>query len=92
MNRLGTAQSHVSLFKVLLHLMAFLLDNQKSYLPRILEPGKKSSKIFHLPSKITGTIMWNSRYPSKRKVKMFVNHNNFEQGGSKVLLGIGTGY
>ena len=61
-----------------------VLDNQKSYLPRLIEPGKKSSRIFHLPSKITGTIMWNSRYPQNRKVKMFVNHNNFEQGGSKV--------
>ena len=50
----------------------------------MLEPGKKSSRIFHLPSKITGTIMWNSKYPENRKVKMFVNHNNFEQGGSKV--------
>ena len=63
-----------------------ILDNQKSYLPRVAQPGKKSSKIFHLPSKITGTIIWSSRYPHNRRVKMYVNHNNFEQGESKVIL------
>ena len=67
--------------------MALILDNQKSYLPRLLEPGKKSCRLFHLPSKITGTIMWSAKYPENRKVKMFVNHNNFEQGGSKVSIG-----
>ena len=66
---------------------SFILDNQKSYLPRLLEPGKKSSRIFHLPSKITGTIMWSGKYQENRRVKMFVNHNTFEQGGSKVSTG-----
>ena len=61
------------------------MDNQKSYIPRILEPGKKTSKIFKLPSKITGTIMYSSYYPLNRKINFFVNHNNFEQSGSKVV-------
>ena len=61
------------------------MDNMKSYIPRILEPGKKTSKIFKLPSKITGTIMYSSFYPLKRKINFFVNHNNFEQSGSKVV-------
>ena len=61
------------------------MDNSKSYLPRILEPGKKTGKIFQLPSKITGTIMYSGKYIGNRKVNMFINHNNFEQGGNKVV-------
>ena len=61
------------------------MDNMKSYIPRILEPGKKTSKIFKLPSKITGTIMYSSFYPLKRKINFFVNHNNFKQSGIKVV-------
>ena len=61
------------------------MDNMKSYLPRVLEQGKKTSKLFKLPSKITGTIMYSSFYPANRKINIFINHNNFEQSSNKVV-------
>ena len=61
------------------------MDNSKSFIPRILEPGKKTSTIFKLPSKITGTIMHSSHYPQNRKINFYINHNNFEQSSNKVV-------
>ena len=47
--------------------------------------GKNSGGIFRLPSKVTGCIIWSSWFPQNRKVVMLVNHDQFEQNGSKVV-------
>ena len=47
--------------------------------------GKSSGGIFRLPSKVTGCLIWSSWYPQNRKVVMMVNHDQFEQNGSKVV-------
>ena len=61
------------------------MDNHKSYLPHPLEMGKDTSSILKLASKITGCIVWSSHYPQNRKVLCFVNHDQFEQGSSKLV-------
>ena len=41
--------------------------------------------MFRLPSKVTGAIIWSSWYPQNRRVVMLVNHDQYEQNGSKVV-------
>ena len=63
------------------------MDNSKSFIPRILEKGKKLSGLFKLPSKITGCITASSLYPEKhRKVNFFVNHDHFEESFNHIKL------
>ena len=47
--------------------------------------GKDTSSIQKLASKITGCIIWSSHYPQDRKVQCFVNHDQYEQGSSKLV-------
>ena len=61
------------------------MDNQKSYLPRCIEPGKKLSKMARIPSKITGAILSSGHYSDGRKIKFYVNHDHFQQNGSKTV-------
>ena len=61
------------------------MDNQKSYLPRCVEPGKKLGKLARIPSKITGCIISSGHYSDGRKIKFYINHNQFEQSGSKTV-------
>ena len=61
------------------------MDNQKSYTPRCVEPGKKLSKMARIPSKISGCILSSGRYSDGRKIKFYVNHNQFEQNSSKTV-------
>ena len=61
------------------------MDNQKSMLPRILEPGKKLSGIYKIPTKITGTITSSGLFPSGRRVAFYYNHDEFENGSNKLI-------
>ena len=61
------------------------MDNKKSYLPRCIEPGKKLSKMARIPSKITGAILSSGHYSDGRKITFFVNHDHFQQNGSKTV-------
>ena len=61
------------------------MDNTKSFCPRILEKGKKLSGLNTLPSKVTGTITWSGHYEGGRRVKFFINHNQFPQNGNKTV-------
>ena len=56
------------------------MDNMKSNLPRFEEKTKKLANFFKLPSKVTGALVYSSRYPERRKVKMIINFDHFEQG------------
>ena len=56
------------------------MDNMKSHIPRFLEKTKKLANFWKLPSKITGSIIYSSHYPLNRKVKMFLNFDQYEQG------------
>ena len=47
--------------------------------------GKSCSGIMKLASKITGCIIWSGNYPQNRKVQCFLNHDQYEQGSSKVV-------
>ena len=60
------------------------MDNSKSYIPRHLEKTKKQG-CWKLPSKIVGAVISNSKYINNRKVKLFVNHDHFQQGSNMVV-------
>ena len=64
------------------------MDNAKSNLPRFKEKSKKLANFYKLPSKITGAIIFSSKYPLNRKVKMFVN---FDQGGLQKIIPLESG-
>ena len=57
------------------------MDNMKSHIPHFEVKTKKLSNFYKLPSKVTGVIVYNSNYPMNRKVRMYVNFDQFEQGG-----------
>ena len=59
------------------------LDNQKSHIPRFREKTKKLANFVKLPSKITGCIVYSSHYELNRKVKFYLNFDQFEQGLSQ---------
>ena len=61
------------------------MDNSKSYCPRLQETMKSMAGFFHLPTKITGVIICSSKYPQKRKIMFFVNHDNFAQDSNMVV-------
>ena len=61
------------------------MDNHKSMIPQSPAIGKTSGSLFKLPSKVTGTIIWSGRYPQNRRVGFLLNHNQYEQGGSKLV-------
>ena len=61
------------------------MDNHKSHIPQSPEIGKTSGSLFKLPSKVTGCIIWSGKYPQNRKVVIYLNHNQFEQSGSKLV-------
>ena len=61
------------------------MDNHKSHIPQSPEIGKTTGSLFKLPTKVTGTIIWSGKYPQNRKVGFLLNHNQFEQGGSKLV-------
>ena len=61
------------------------MDNTKSFIPHSPHVGKSLCGLFRLPSKITGCIVWSGDYCDDRKVNFFINHNQFEQNGSKVV-------
>ena len=56
------------------------MDNQKSHIPHFRQKTKNLANFYKLPSKITGCILYSSHYPLKRKVKMYINFDQFEQG------------
>ena len=64
------------------HFSLFLdgMDNMKSHIPRFMEKTKKLANFWKLPSKVTGCILYSSHYPMNRKVKMYINFDQFEQG------------
>merc|ERR1719318_34743 len=41
--------------------------------------------MYKLPSKITGVIASSSLYSENRKVKMFINHDQFENGSNMII-------
>ena len=61
------------------------MDQHKSNLPHVVEPGKKLSKLFKLDTKITGVILTSGLYEKNRKVRFHYNHGQFEQGSNKVV-------
>ena len=56
------------------------MDNQKSLIPHFKEKTKNLANFYKLQSKITGCILYSSHYPTNRKVKMFINFDQYEQG------------
>ena len=61
------------------------MDNSKSLIPRMVESGKRLSNLNKIDSKITGCVLTSGLYKNNRKVKFFVNHNEFENGSNKVV-------
>ena len=61
------------------------MDNYKSHLPQSPVIGKTSGSLFRLPTKVTGCIIWSGKYAQNRKVVFYVNNNQFEQSGSKLV-------
>ena len=61
------------------------MDNSKSNIPRFREKSKKLANFFKLPSKITGAIISSGNYPLKRKIKMYLNFDQFEQGSNMIV-------
>ena len=51
------------------------MDNHKSYLPRYLQNAKELQGTERLPSKISGCILWSGLYEAKRKVLLYLNHD-----------------
>ena len=51
------------------------MDNHKSYLPRYLQNVKELQGTERLPSKISGCILWSGLYEAKRKVLLYLNHD-----------------
>ena len=68
-----------------LHLQVDDMDNTKSMIPQSPATGKALAGMFKMPTKVTGTIIWSGHYPQTRKVGFLLNHNQFEQGGSKLV-------
>ena len=81
----GLRQTALSFPADVMMIMLDDMDNQKSFVPRILERGKKLSGLNTLPSKITGTITWSGHYEGGRRIKFFINHNQFQQNGNKSI-------
>ena len=61
------------------------MDNSKSLLPRIVEPGKKLSGCYKIPTKLTGTISTSGLFPNGRRVAFFYNHDEFPNGSNKLV-------
>ena len=61
------------------------MDNSKSLLPQSPVAGKTTGQLFKLPTKVTGTIIWSGNYDQNRQVGFYLNHNQFEQSGSKLV-------
>ena len=72
---------------VFMRLMSPLIMNtlQKLLSPRAPAIGKSASGMIKLPTRLTGVIVWSGRYPQNRKIWMLMNHDQFEQSGSKVV-------
>ena len=64
------------------HISIFIdsMDNQKSHIPRFIEKTKNLANFWKLPSKVTGCLVYSAHYPENRKVKMFLNFDQYEQG------------
>ena len=80
--------------EIFIHTLSFLtsncfavddMDNYKSHLPQSPEIGKTSGSLFRIPTKVTGCIIWSGKYPQNRKVVFYLNNNQFEQSGSKLV-------
>ena len=78
-------QSAMSFPADIMMIMLDDMDNQKSFVPRILERGKALCGLNTLPSKVTGTITWSGLYEGGRSIKYFINHNQFPQNGNKTV-------
>jgi len=61
------------------------MDNSKSLLPRNMEPGKKLSGCYKIPTKLTGTITSSGHFPNGRKVAFYYNHDEFPNGSNKLI-------
>ena len=61
------------------------MDNSKSLIPKIIEPGKALCQMLKLDSKITGVIVTSGKYECNRKIKFYVNHAQFPQDPNKVI-------
>ena len=62
------------------------MDNSKSFLPHVAQKRKSTCGIYKLPTKITGVIIWSKIYGnSNRKVICYIDHDQFEQGSSKLV-------
>ena len=61
------------------------MSNWTSHLPRFLVNRKSLANFFKLPSKITGAEIYSSSYPNKRKVLMYINFDQFEQGSNLIV-------
>jgi hypothetical protein len=61
------------------------MDNHKSHIPHSPEIGKTAGSLYRLPTKVTGCLIWSGKYPQNRKVVFYLNHNQFEQSGSKLV-------
>ena len=77
-----TSMRHLSQTFPEQHFSLFIdsMDNMKSHIPRLMEKTKKLANFWKLPSKITGCILYSSHYPMNRKIKMYINFDQFEQG------------
>ena len=61
------------------------MDNHKSHIPRFLENTKNVANFYKLPSKITAGIIYSSHYSMNRKIRMFVNMEQYEQGSNMIV-------
>ena len=51
------------------------MDNQKSYVPRLLENPKEYVGSDRLASKISGVIVYSGWYKEQRKCSFYLNHD-----------------
>ena len=61
------------------------MGHNSTIVPNIVEKSKKLANLEFLPSHVTGTIVWSGFYKEGRRVKFFVNHNQFPQNGDKTV-------
>ena len=61
------------------------MANDKSTLPRCVEKTKGLAGLKTLKTKITGCILNSSLYEKGRKTKIYLNHDQFENGSNKVV-------
>jgi hypothetical protein len=54
-------------------------------LPRIMEPGKKLTGCYKIPTKLTGTITSSGHFPEGRRVAFYYNHDEFPNGSNKLI-------